>query len=80
MIWGYIYDVHFGKGWWIKGKSDVRGWEVSECFGLPILFFIIKENWICAITEPNINVVLTRNLPFDSVKPSFHDTIASSMG
>ena len=34
------------------------------------LFFFIKENWICAMrrhhAEPNINTLLTRNLPFDS--------------
>ena len=33
-------------------------------------FFFIKENLICAMTrhhaEPNINMLLTRNLPFDS--------------
>ena len=32
-------------------------------------FFFIIENWICAMTkhhaEPNINILLTKNLPFD---------------
>ena len=35
-------------------------------------YFFIKENWICAMTkldlryaERNINILLTRNLPFD---------------
>ena len=34
------------------------------------LYFFIKENWICVVTrhhaEPNINILLTRNVPFDS--------------
>ena len=42
---------------------------VSECSGRPIFIFFIKENWICAITrhhaEPNINILLTKSLPFD---------------
>ena len=49
---------------------DVGGWRVSECSRRPIFIFFIKENWICAMTrhyaEPNINILLTRNLPFDS--------------
>ena len=49
---------------------DVGGWGVSECSGRPIFAFCIKENRICAITrrhaEPNINILLTRNLPFES--------------
>ena len=48
---------------------DVGGWCVSECSGHPIFILFIKENWICAVTryhvEPNINILLTRNLPFD---------------
>ena len=57
------------------GGGDGRGGGgevVSECSGRPIFFFIIiiKENWICAMTrhhgEPNINILLARNLPFDS--------------
>ena len=47
-----------------------RGGRVRECYGRPIFIFFIKENWICAMTrhqaEPNINILLTRNLPFDS--------------
>ena len=43
---------------------------VSDYSGRPIFILIIKENWICAMTrhhvELNINVLLTRNLPFDS--------------
>ena len=31
--------------------SEVGGWEVSECFGRPIIIFFIKENWICAMTR-----------------------------
>ena len=43
---------------------------VSDYSERPIFILIIKENWICAMTrqhfELNINVLLTRNLPFDS--------------
>ena len=54
--------------------SDVGGWGggggVSECSGCPIFVFFIKENWIFAMTrhyaEPDINILSTRNLPFDS--------------
>ena len=39
-------------------------------FWTPNLYFLIKGNWTCAVTrhhaEPNINILLTRNLPFDS--------------
>ena len=46
--------------------SDVAGVGVSECTGRTIF----KENWICTMPrhhpEPNINMLLTRNLPFDS--------------
>ena len=49
---------------------DIEGWGVSECSGSPIFIFFIKENWICVMTshhaEPNINILLTRNLLFDS--------------
>ena len=42
----------------------------SKCSGGPIFVFFIKENWICAMTryhaEPNINILLTRNLLFES--------------
>ena len=50
--------------------SDVGGWGFSECSGRPIFVFFIKENGICAMTryhaEPNISMLLTRNLPFGS--------------
>ena len=51
---------------------NVRGWGdgVSECSRPPIFTFFIKENLIFALTrhhaEPNINILLTRNLPFGS--------------
>ena len=42
----------------------------SECSGRPISIFFIKESWICGMTRhhagSNINILLTRNLPFDS--------------
>ena len=40
----------------------------SKCSGCPALFYK-KENWIFMMTrhhaEPNINLLLTRNLTFD---------------
>ena len=46
------------------------GGGVSESSGRPVFTSFIKKNWICATTihhaEPNINISLTRNLPFDS--------------
>ena len=67
-----------GRG---RKKWDVigyRGWRVSECSGRPIFIFFIKENWICAMNrhdEPKINILLTRNLPFDSdVRQWSHNT------
>ena len=42
--------------------SDVGGWKVSELASVLDVY--------CAMTrhhaEPNINILLTRNLPFDS--------------
>ena len=56
-----------------RQKRDIigrRGWGVSKYSGRPIFIFLIKKNWICAMTRnqagPNINILLTRNLPFDS--------------
>ena len=68
----YTYDVQ-EEGWWIRQKWDVIGGSgvgVSECSGCPMFIFFIKENWMCAMTryhvEPNINILLTWNLSFDS--------------
>ena len=61
-----------GGGWQGKNEmlSDVEGWGISECSGRPIFNFFIKENFIFAMTrhhaEPNINILLTRNLAFES--------------
>ena len=50
--------------------SDV-GVGVVNCSECPVFIFFIKINWILAITrnhaEPNINTLVTRNLPFDFV-------------
>ena len=50
--------------------SDVGGGRLASVMDVQSLSFFIKENWICATTrhhaEPNINILLTRNLPFDS--------------
>ena len=49
---------------------DAGGGELASVLDVQSLFFLVKENWICAVTrqhaEPNINILLTRNLPFDS--------------
>ena len=46
------------------GRGGVRVFWTSN------LYFFIKENWICAMArhhaEPNIDILSTRNLPFDS--------------
>ena len=53
-----------------KGEGG-EGEGCSKCsvFWASYLFFN-KENWICAMTrhhaEPNINILLTKNLPFYS--------------
>ena len=50
--------------------SEVESWGVASVLDVQSLIFFIKENWICAMTrhqaESNINILLTRNLPFDS--------------
>ena len=49
--------------------SDIGASGVSQCSGRSIFIFFIKENWICTMTrhhtERKINILLTRNLPFD---------------
>ena len=46
------------------------GGGLESVLDVQSLFFFIEENWICAVTrhhaEPNINMLLTRNFPFDS--------------
>ena len=59
--------LRWGRG---KGKnemlSDVGVWGVSVCSRLPTFFFI-KKNWIYTMTRHHANnVLLARNLPFDS--------------
>ena len=53
--------------WDVMGRTGRGGGGVSECSGRPIF---IKENWISAMTrhhaEPSSNILLTRNLPFNS--------------
>ena len=43
-------------------------------FSFFFFFFFVKKNWICAMTrhhaEPNTNILLTRDLPFESVSDS----------
>ena len=52
--------------YWTWGGGGMG--TVSECSGHSIFFFM-KESWICVMTrhaEPNIDILWTRNLPFDS--------------
>ena len=46
-----------------------RSGGLANVLDVQSLLFFIKENWIYAMTrhhaEPNINILLTRNLPFD---------------
>ena len=62
-IWRPLFDKN-------EMLLDVRAWGVSECSGRPIFIYFIKENWICTVIrhhiEPNINMLLTRILAFDS--------------
>ena len=48
--------------------SNIGGGRLGRV--LDVQSFFIKGNWICAMTrhhtEPNINILLTKNLPFDS--------------
>ena len=47
----------------LRGVGGARG---SKCSGRSILIFFIKENWMNRHNaQPNINMLLTRNLPFD---------------
>ena len=46
--------------------SDVGG-AALRVFWTSNLYFFIKENWIWAMTRDHaINILLTRNLPFES--------------
>ena len=77
----YIYDIHFeGEGGWgggkVVSKAKMRcyqtwgSWGLASVLDVKSYFFIINENCICAMTrhraEPNINILLTRNIPSDS--------------
>ena len=69
----YTFDVHFEGDLGLRQKWDVIGHRRvggSACSGRRIFIFLIKENWICAMTrnpaKPNIIILLTRNFPFDS--------------
>ena len=58
-----------GKGQAKAKCYRIQGVGVGECTGHQIFVFFFKENWICAMnrhyTEPKINILLTRNFPFD---------------
>ena len=50
--------------------SDVGRVGVTSVLEVQSLFSSITENWICSMTrhdaQPTINILLTRNFPFDS--------------
>ena len=51
----------------VGGVIGHKGWGVSKCSGSPIFMFFIKENWICPMIRQHANnILLARNLPFDS--------------
>ena len=57
------------RGGWGVGKAKVRCYQTLGDGGLvsPIFTFFIKENWIWVMTRHHANnILLTRNLPFDS--------------
>ena len=59
-----------GRGGAKMSMLSTEGGEgLASVLNIKSLIFFVKENWICAITkhhpEPN-NILLTRNLPFDS--------------
>ena len=70
-IWHPLWGREWGEG--LRQKLDAirRRWVGrSERSGRPIFISFIKENWICAMprrhAESNMNMLLTRNLPFNS--------------
>ena len=62
---------------WGLGKiemlSDLEGWRLTNVLEVQSLFFLVRKNWIGLRTrnhvELNINVLLTRNLPFELGHP-----------
>ena len=64
----------------MKCYRSFGGGGLASVLDVQSFFFFIKGNWICAMTTHHAhNILLIRNLPFDSdvrpVKPSFDDTI-----
>ena len=48
-------------------RSFVWGSVVSDCSGRLVFIFFVRENWILAMTRHHAyNILLTRNLHFDS--------------
>ena len=60
---------------WPNARGDthmtfnLRGWVIASVLDIQF-FFLIKENWVCAMTRhhavPSINILMTRCLPFES--------------
>ena len=77
MMGGGVGQGGAGGGWvdkakmrcdWTSGGGGAVG--LASVLDFQSLFVFIKGNWVCAMArhhvEPNINISLTRNLPFDS--------------
>ena len=58
---------------------DVGGFEIASVLDVQSLFFFIKENWLCTINryhdEPNINILLTRNLSDSYIRQWSHPLV-----
>ena len=62
-----------GGGLWQKWDFIRRSWVgggVVSVLDVQSSSFLIKQNWICAVTthhaEPNMNILLASNLPYES--------------
>ena len=63
MTYIQIFIISSSKWFSFFGMGSV----VSDCSGRLIFIFFIKENWILAMTRHHAyNILLTRNLHFDS--------------
>ena len=68
----YVLYGELRQKWDVIGRIREVGAVVAgeRVIWMSSFYFFKKENWICAMTrhhaEPNINILLTRNLPFAS--------------
>ena len=64
----YAYDVHFEGTCGEGGDKNEMLWGVDKCSGCPVFIFLLKKIGfpLWPDVEPNVNVLLTKSLPFDS--------------